>query len=335
MIARDAVAPRVSALHAGREGRAAGAGHPVALRLLRVALGAAGALSPSLAARAGERLFLTPPRRRPGRLEREALASGEPFVVAAGRERVRAWRFGAGPPVLLVHGWGSLGGRLAGFVPPLVAAGCSAVVFDVPGHGASTGRLASGTTFAEAIRAVSASAGARAAIAHSMGATALGWAMADGLDLRAAVLLAPARSAGGFLDLFCDALRLPPRVRGAMRTRIVRRYGLAPEDFDIVRRARAGGAPLLVVHDRDDAVVPWADGEAVARAWRGAELVRTEGLGHRGILRDPSVAARASAFVVARLLRCACGRPAALAVGPSSWCEACALDRELYERSSR
>jgi pimeloyl-ACP methyl ester carboxylesterase len=61
--------------------------------------------------------------------------------------------------------------------------------------------------------------------------------------------------------------------------------------------AAALAAPLLVMHDRDDPTVPWAEGAAIASAWRGAELVTTSGLGHRDIVRDPDVVARAVAFL--------------------------------------
>jgi hypothetical protein len=39
---------------------------------------------------------------------------------------------------------------------------------------------------------------------------------------------------------------------------------------------------------------------AITRAWRGAEMLMTDGLGHRRILRDPDVVATAVAFVAAR-----------------------------------
>ncbi|HSN90433.1 MAG TPA: alpha/beta fold hydrolase [Anaeromyxobacteraceae bacterium] len=302
---------------------------------LRIALAAATAIAPSLAALAGERLFLTPPRRRASRDEREALAAGETFAVQAGRERLRAWRFGAGPTVLLVHGWGGGGGQLAAFVPSLVAAGCAVVTFDAPAHGASTGRLASGLSFAEAVSAVAAHVEARAAIGHSMGAAGLGWALAGGLHLDAAVMLAPPRGAAPFFHRFCDALVLQEHVRDALRGRIRRRYGIAPEDFDLLRRVANASLPLLVIHDGDDREVPWEDGEAIARAWPGAVLVRTERLGHRRILRSASVTAQAVAFVQRHLPRCACGRVACRAVGSEAWCDACALERELYDPSRR
>lgn len=57
--------------------------------------------------------------------------------------------------------------------------------------------------------------------------------------------------------------------------------------------------PLLVIHDRGDAEIPWQDGRVIAQAWRGAETLMTDGLGHRRVLRDPDVVAAAVAFVAA------------------------------------
>jgi pimeloyl-ACP methyl ester carboxylesterase len=301
---------------------------------LRTGFAAAASISPSLAAHAGERLFLHPPRRQPSRRERDALAEGEALVVAAGREKLRAWRFGAGPTVLLVHGWGGRGGQLAPLVPPLATAGFSVVAFDAPAHGASTGRLASGVTFARAISEVAVQLEARAAIGHSLGATALGWAMAGGLALDAAVMLSPPSSVAPFFRMFCDALALGKPVEDSIRARLRRRYGVAPEEFDLSRRA--GTTPLLVVHDRDDREVPWTDGERIARAWPGASFSATSGLGHRGILRDPSVGTSIASYVSEHVARCGCGRLAVERredVGPA--CDQCALERELFDRHSR
>jgi pimeloyl-ACP methyl ester carboxylesterase len=66
--------------------------------------------------------------------------------------------------------------------------------------------------------------------------------------------------------------------------------------------------PLLLVHDRQDAETGWADSDAIARAWPGARLVTTTGLGHRRILGDPAVVAEVAGFVGSPLAR---SRPAA------------------------
>jgi len=298
---------------------------------LRLAFTALGAIAPSLAARAGERLFLRP--RRHAVRARPRPQDGEAFVVPCGRERLVAWRTGEGPAVLLVHGWSGRASQLTPFVEPVVAAGCTAITFDAPAHGASTGRLTSGIGFAEAVSAVARHVGARAAIAHSLGGAGLAWAIAGGLRLDAAVLVAPPRGPVEFFDRFCDALELRPEVRDATRARLERRLGLVLEEFDLSRRT-GPGTPLLVFHDRDDREVPWRDGHDIARAWPGAELVSTTGLGHRRILRDAAVTRRAVSFVEDRLARCACGRRIS---GPDGTreCSQCALERELWDQSSR
>jgi pimeloyl-ACP methyl ester carboxylesterase len=59
-------------------------------------------------------------------------------------------------------------------------------------------------------------------------------------------------------------------------------------------------APLLVMHDEQDRAVPVECGAILAEAWPGAELTKTQGLGHNRILRDPKAIADAVAFVRGR-----------------------------------
>ena len=87
--------------------------------------------------------------------------------------------------------------------------------------------------------------------------------------------------------------------------------------------------PLLVIHDRDDREVPWVDGASIADASPRASLLSTEGLGHRRILRDPKVIEAAIAFLDRD--RCeAHHRPRS-----DGRCDACGLERDLFERSDR
>jgi pimeloyl-ACP methyl ester carboxylesterase len=82
-----------------------------------------------------------------------------------------------------------------------------------------------------------------------------------------------------------------------MQERIVARFGMEWSEFDVVAAARRLTAPLLVFHDAQDLEVPISNGEAIAAAWPGATLVRTEGLGHKRIVHDEAVVARAVRFV--------------------------------------
>ena len=55
--------------------------------------------------------------------------------------------------------------------------------------------------------------------------------------------------------------------------------------------------PVLVIHDRHDREVPWEEGSLIARIWPGAQLLTTETLGHRRILRNREVVDQAVDFL--------------------------------------
>src|SRR5205823_2922525 len=109
------------------------------LRLTRAALQAAYLISDQLGGSLAERLFTSPHRHRRPERERAVLASGRQLSLEVTlrsprwrgeQRRVNAWRWGAGPTVLLVHGWEGRGSQLGAFVEPLVRAGLSVVAFD-------------------------------------------------------------------------------------------------------------------------------------------------------------------------------------------------------------
>ena len=271
------------------------------LPLVRTGHRALSAFAPALAARRAERLFTTPPRARRPAAEIELLAAARARPMQVGARRIETWVWGTGPSVLLVHGWGGRGAQLGALVGPLVTRGFSVVTFDAPGHGASDAGSVTIPEITSAIRAVAESRGPLAAIvAHSVGATATVRALWEGLSACAVVLVGPAA------DLVTPALRFSEtfgfsrEVRERMHRRVEERVGRPWSVFDAAALAAGLTAPLLVIHDRGDAEIPWQHGAAITRAWRGAEILITEGLGHRRILRDPDVVAAAVSFVAAR-----------------------------------
>ena len=256
-------------------------------------------VAPARAARWAEVLFFTPPRTRVTPEGRALLEEARPFSVRVDGSRLAAWSWGDGPIVYLVHGWGSRGGRLAAFVPPLVDAGFQVVTHDAPGHGASDGRLSSMPEFARALRGVVEAVGEmHGVIAHSLGASASTLAMHWGLRVPRAVFLAPAADPPGFAFRFGEeTLGLDAATVALVRENSERRLGVQWSDLQVPPMAQTLDVPLLVIHDRDDAVVPWADGSEIVAAWPGASLVTTMGLGHRNIVCAPEVIARAVGFL--------------------------------------
>ncbi len=266
------------------------------------------AVAPGAAARLAQRLFFTPPRAPLRAEERAVLAAGEPFSLRlnggrAGEEaigRVIGWAWGEGPAVLLVHGWGGHAGQMTPLVAPLLAAGFRVVAVDLPGHGESDGRVSSLVHFSRAIaRAAALWRPLSGLVAHSFGAAASTYAMAQGLAVERAVFFAPPARFDTFWARFRRAVGVPDgvwrrMVRDAEAWLAVSFAEIAPVDL-----APAMTAPLLVLHDAGDREMPFAEGVELAERWPGATLSRTEGLGHLRILRDPRSLDAAARFLSA------------------------------------
>lgn len=273
---------------------------PRAPAALRTALRGLGSHWPSLAERVGAALFLVTRRKVAPPREREWTRGAQPLAFeTVGGRTLHGFSLGSGPTVALVHGWSGRGSQLGAFAGPLVERGFRVVGYDAPGHGASPGRRSSLPELAEALSALARAVGPlHGVIAHSMGAAAATVALYRGAALGRCVYVSPPTDMPYFVGLFCDALGLPRAVGQRIQRRVEGRFTIRFDDLHGPRIARTVATPpLLVVHDRGDDEVPFAHGRELAEAWEGAELVATEGLGHRAILRDPAVIERAVAFL--------------------------------------
>jgi pimeloyl-ACP methyl ester carboxylesterase len=256
-------------------------------------------VAPEGAAAIAERLFLTPHRHPRPEAELELLATAHPIPFATRYGELAAWEWGSeGPSVLLVHGWEGRGAQLGALVAPLVAVGFRVVTFDAPGHGDSPGERSSFFHFAEAVERAAKTLGPfHAVVAHSMGGATTLWASRLGPLAARLVLIAPPLDLRDFTRTLSSALGLPEGVRKRVHRRLGARFGVPIETVRAEGLAATMRGALLVVHDENDREVPIACGEAIARAWPGAELVRTRGLGHQRILRDAATLKRVVRFV--------------------------------------
>jgi len=216
------------------------------------------------------------------------------------------WTWGQGPTVLLVHGWGGYGGQMQPFVEPLVRAGHEVVIFDAPAHGESgPSQLGSRRTtlfdFGYVIDAIARDRGELAGIvAHSGGCTATAWSLlgAD-WNVRSLAFIAPMASPTAYKKIFHDALGLNDDVLRRFSEYTERRFGFRWDDLEVPEMAsRVATPPTLVVHDRADVETSWDESKAIADAWPRSLLHTTEGLGHRGVLRDPAVLEMVTGFIV-------------------------------------
>lgn len=223
-------------------------------------------------------------------------------VIMDGRQlAVETW--GTGSPVYLMHGWGGWRGQLGGFVRPLAESGYRVVALDAPSHGDSDpgsmgkGR-GNGLEFARALSAVAAVHGRpEAVIAHSFGCATTAVAMRDGLDVGRLLLIAPSVEPTTYVRAVAKIFGFGPRTMDRLIDRIERLAERPLADFDPRTMPSAETLPpTLIIHDRRDKEIPYAEGEALAAGWPNAELITTDGLGHQRILRDAAVIDRVADF---------------------------------------
>jgi pimeloyl-ACP methyl ester carboxylesterase len=267
-----------------------------------VRLAASRLLFPDLATAWAERLFLTPPARNAASAV-DLLDARERVLSHRGR-LIGSWSWGPmdAPAVLLVHGWGGHAAQMRGFAHPLLSAGLRVITYDQPAHGVSDGRLTGLPDFAEVLAEVARRYGnVQAAIGHSLGATAAAMALARGaVRLQKLVLISPPADLVGYSRRFARWHWMPEHLRRAMQSAIEERYGLPWHELELARLAPRLEAEALVIHDRDDGLVPWKQGAAFAQHWPAARLMTTHGLGHGRILRADAVIDAAAAFLCAR-----------------------------------
>jgi pimeloyl-ACP methyl ester carboxylesterase len=147
----------------------------------------------------------------------------------------------------------------------------------------------------------------------SVAALALAWGK---VRYQRIVLVAPPADMVGYSRRFARWHWMPEPVRRSMQAAIEERYGVRWEELEVSRNAPRLSAKALVIHDRDDRMVPWTQGEAFARLWPGARLLATRGLGHGRILSDERVTHAVADFISGKSTVAGVAAPALPAPAP-------------------
>jgi pimeloyl-ACP methyl ester carboxylesterase len=253
------------------------------------------------------KLFFTPPAPKPlsGKMTNLLAKASDRFTVGLTtsfgieeRCRLSVAVWGRGPAVYLVHGWGGRAGQWVSFIEPLVSAGFTAVAFDAPMHGESPAERTSILHFAAALSAVVDSVGpARMVVGHSAGAAAASLALRSELvantrvlETDGVVLIGSPAAPGELFKSYMRRVGIPEQLLASLRADAEARYGF---EWDILTvRPPARPTAALIVHDREDSEIPYADAERIAGIWPDSTLFTTSGLGHQRILRDQRVVHR-------------------------------------------
>ncbi len=287
---------RKEQLHGGRSAQRKPA---PALRVMRFLFANLGRIAPAPMGRWAYRLWFRTRRFPESAAGRRVAGHAVRETLQIDELNVAIYRWGAGPVVLFVHGWSGRGSQAAAFVEPLLHAGFQVIAVDAPGHGETPGDSTNILECAAVLRAVERACGPlHGAITHSFGGMVLAYSMQQGLRAERVVSLSAPATVEFLIDGFAQTLSMPPAVVANLRRRMELRFDdNFWERISMVNNVRGLTVPALIIHDADDASVPWQQGEMIAAAWPGARFMKTRGLGHGRILRDHDVVEAAVAFI--------------------------------------
>lgn len=266
------------------------ADQPRLLTALQISLRVIGSLSSRLAGKLAFELMVRPRRRTRG-LTPHVPALMPHTIPYAGGE-LAAYRWPGEKRALLVHGWDSNSADFNSMIEQLDSAGWGGLVYDAPAHGRSDGVHTNFVDMGRALHEVYRREGPfEAVIGHSFGAAvALYQASALGSDGPDHLILGGAPSSLTLvLDYYADQLQLASSVRADLIRRIGERLGNEMAQYDLLSAAAEFNAEMLLVHDEDDLYFDPESARRLARAASSAQLLLTQGLGHRGWLQDETV----------------------------------------------
>lgn len=252
-------------------------------------LGILGRIAPKTAARLVADMIARPRGRNP--TQPWELATG-----VVGREvelrtglHARSWGE-TGPLMLALHGWR---GRTTQFRPlaaTLLERGIQTLALELPGHGVSVGDSATPRMLGELLVEVEHIVGpVHAAIGHSFGGAALGAGLVYGFRPKRIVIVSAPTRVSRIPLLLAKTAGLPRPAMKEFVKILDRDAGRPSAELDLVSTAPAAGIPGLLIHDLEDAVIPYNEAQALANAWPTLKVMTTKGKGHRDILSAPDV----------------------------------------------
>lgn len=280
----------------------------IVAKTIKFCLRCVGYFSPSLSGWAAYQVFIRPlssKRVVSPQLQAQidaalAIADSQLIETSAGSVMLHHWAAkGSSNPtakVLLLHGWTSRSDYMLNYVSPLLEHGISCYAMDFPAHGRSDGKTLLYTQAVTAIQEIQWLIGPLSAqIGHSFGGSMSMMALRSGANKPVAsppqhlILVAAPASLGRVAKHFARLLGLSPKTQHHYERHLLSASSLSISDLTCEAVAPLYQGRLTIVHDEGDSEVSYENAMAINAAFTGSELITTEGLGHRRILREPEI----------------------------------------------
>lgn len=197
---------------------------------------------------------------------------------------------GKGPKIVLVHGWSSRATNFYEIIEKLTLSDYDVYAFDAVAHGESKGIITNIPELIKTLEELIQEWGpVEAILGHSGGGFASAYVVAQNPQIKKLILISPFNKVTDVFKKYFEMIQLGEKARLLMIGYFNKLTGKKVQELSGELSAQAIRAKTLVIHDRNDKEVQVEDSIDIAKNLKNGQLILTEGLGHRRILRDEMV----------------------------------------------
>ena len=226
------------------------------------------------------------------------LATGERFEYG---ENMYAWKWGAGPLVILVHGWGGAAAQWYKIAPLLVQNGFAVVTPDITGHGDSKGTDIRFDYFYKDLKVLIDFLEAdeiHCFIGHSAG----GLAMMAGralCSLRARNYLCIATPSTPYPPIKIVKRKLNPSEKALryFKQHLAAQFLHDWDEIPEMSFRREANSEFLLIYDENDRYLNPGDLGTILKYWPDAQTHKVRDIGHEGMIKDKDIAGKIVSFL--------------------------------------
>ncbi len=257
--------------------------------------------SPKLATSYVRYLFQKPIRHKTPKPEHKILQSAEISYldIPEIKKKVAVYHWGTGDKkILMVHGWSGRATQLYRIVEKLLDMNYEVWSFDGPAHGKSSGRITMMPEFIKTVEKIVETHGKfYAAVGHSLGGIALLNVQGNHAAFDKICVIGTPDSIKDIFYGFVNKLELKRKVAEYLIAFFEKITGKTIENFHGSHHTKQIDIPVLIIHDEEDYEVPIKDAINNHKYLKHGKLIKTNGLGHARILKNPEVVEQITSFI--------------------------------------
>lgn len=249
---------------------------------------------PTMIAELAYRTLTNPQIKKLREHELEFLNEARKEKVKFGEFDIQTYRWGKqeGEKILLIHGWEGQAGNFTDIVKELVKNNYLVISFDGPSHGFSSKGKTSLFEFSDLVGKMIKDNGCKKIISHSFGGVATTYALYRNKDVKIdkyVLLTTPDKFSQRVNDV-AKNVGITEKVKSKLIEKLQGEIKIKVTEANVSSFVKEIAVhKALIIHDKNDKVIPIEQSKNVYQNWKGCEFKEIEGTGHFRILRTVEV----------------------------------------------